>query len=142
MKMSETGSEEDSRTKTVVRRKRDERNSSGSSGSSPDIPPTKSAKTQLIEKDDNVWIMLKQIRRKTDELLEENRALRKQYEELKWSTEFNNSQLESLKQENKKLKGGLVVWRFKPILSVGSREHAYVFWRFTVEELSCVCGKS
>ena len=40
----------------------------------------------------------------TDELLEENRALRKQYEDLKQSIEFNNSKLESLEKENKNLK--------------------------------------
>ena len=90
---------------TVARRKREERNSSGSS---PDIPPTKSAKTLVelndTEDDGNVWIVLNKIRRNTDELLEENRALRKQYEELKQSIEFNNNELESIKQENKKLK--------------------------------------
>ena len=51
-----------------------------------------------------MWVVLKKIRRNTDELLEENRALRKQYEELKKTLEFNNSELESLKKENKKLR--------------------------------------
>ena len=99
------GSEEDSRTQIVVRRKCDERNSSGSSSG---IPPTKSAKTleelNNNEDDGNVWMVLNKIQRNTDELLEENRALRKQYEELKQSIEFNNSKLESLEQENKNLK--------------------------------------
>ena len=103
--MPRKGSEEDSRTPTVARRKREERNSSESS---PDIPPTKSAKTLEEMSDDenggNVWIVLNKIRRNTDELLEENRALRKQYEELKQSIEFNNSKVESLEQENKNLK--------------------------------------
>lgn len=46
-----------------------------------------------IESDFNVWI---------DELLEENWALRKHYKELKKSLEFNNSELDTLKEENKK----------------------------------------
>ena len=33
----------------------------------------------------NVWIVLNKIRRNTDEVLEENRAMRRQYEELKKS---------------------------------------------------------
>lgn len=102
--MSGKGSKEDRNMPTVVRRKRDDRNSSGSS---PDMPPTKSAKTgdgRQQKNDSNVWIVLNKIQRNTAELLEENHALRKQYEELKQSIEFNNSQLESLKRENKNLK--------------------------------------
>ena len=86
-KMSRKESEESSNTPSVVRRKRDER---FSSGSSPEVPPTKSAKQTLEElsnneNDNNVWIVLNKIRRNTDELLEENRAMRRQYEELKKS---------------------------------------------------------
>ena len=84
-KMSRKESEESSNTPSVVRRKRDER---FSSGSSPEVPPTKSAKQTLEELSNNenksnVWIVLNKIRRNTDELLEENRAMRRQYEELK-----------------------------------------------------------
>ena len=104
--MSRKESEESSNTPSVVRRKRDER---FSSGSSPEVPPTKSAKQTLEElsnneNDSNVWIVLNKIRRNTDELLEENRAMRRQYEELKESLDFNNAELTSLKKENKELK--------------------------------------
>ena len=54
-----------------------------------------------IQDDDNVWIVQNKLSRNKDELLEENSALQKQYEELKLSTEFNNSELESLKQFKK-----------------------------------------
>ena len=101
--MSRKESEESSNTPSVVRRKRDER---FSSGSSPEVPPTKSAKQTLEElsnneNDNNVWIVLNKIRRNTDELLEENRAMRRQYEELKESLDFNNAELTSLKKENR-----------------------------------------
>ena len=104
--MSRKDSEESSNTPFVVRRKRDER---FSSGSSLEVPPTKSAKQTLEElsnneNDSNVWIVLNKIRRNTDELLEENRAMRRQYEELKESLDFNNAELTSLKKENKELK--------------------------------------
>ena len=36
--------------------------------------------------------------------MEENRAMRRQYEELKESLDFNNAELTSLKKENKELK--------------------------------------
>ena len=105
-KMSRKGSEESSDTPSVVRRKRDER---FSSGSSPEVPPTKSAKQTLEElsnneNNSNVWIVLNKIRRNTDELLEENHAMRRQYEELKQSLNFNNAELTSLRKENKELK--------------------------------------
>ena len=74
-----------------------------------ELPPTKSAKQTLEElsnneNDNNVWIVLNKIRRNTDELLEENRAMRRQYEELKESSDFNNAERTSLKKENKELK--------------------------------------
>ena len=100
--MSRKEGEESSNAPSVVRRKRDER---FSSGSPPELPPTKSAKqTPDNENDSNVWIVLNMIRKNTDELLEENRAVRRQYEELKESLDFNNAELTSLKKENKELK--------------------------------------
>ena len=91
---------------SVGRRKRDER---FNGGSSPAVPLTKSAKQPLEglsdENDSNVWIVPNKIRRNTVELLEENRTMRRQYEELKESLDFNNAELTSLKKENKELKG-------------------------------------
>ena len=100
--MSRIESEESSNTPSVVRRKRDKRFSSGSSS---EVPPTKSTKQTLEklsynENDSNVWIVLNKIRKNTDELLE---AMRRQYEELKESLDFNNAELTSLKKENKEL---------------------------------------
>ena len=88
-KMSRKESEESSNTPSVVRRKRDERFSSGTARAH-EVPPTRSAKQTLeelsnSENDSNVWIVLNKIRRNTEELLEENRAMRGQYEELKES---------------------------------------------------------
>ena len=110
--MSRKESEESSNnTPSVVRRKRDER---FSRGSSPEVPPTKSAKQTLEElsnneNDSNVWIVPNKIRRNTDELMEENRAMRRQYEELKESLDFNNAELTSVKKENKELKDRVVL---------------------------------
>ena len=108
--MSRKESKESSNTPSVVRRKRDERLSSGSS---PEVPPTKSRSRHLEElsnneNDSNVWIFLNKIHRNTDELLEENHAMRRQYEELKESLDFNNAELMSLKKENKELKDSVV----------------------------------
>ena len=94
--MSRKESEKGSNTSSVVRRKRDER---FSSGSSPEVPPTMPAKQTLEElsnnkNNSNVWIVLNKIRRNTDELLEENRAMRRQYEELKESLDFNNAEID------------------------------------------------
>ena len=104
-KMSRKESEESCNTPSVGPRERDER---FSSGSSPAVPPTKSAKQTLEglsnENDSNVWIVPNKIRRNTVELLEENRTMRRQYEELKESLDFNNAELTSLKKENKELK--------------------------------------
>ena len=104
--MSRKEIEESSNTASVVRRKRDER---FGSGSPPEVPPTKSAKQTLEElsnkeNDSNVWIVLNKIRRNTDELLEENRAMRRQYEELKVSLDFHNVERTSLVKEHKELK--------------------------------------
>ena len=52
----------------------------------------------------SIWIALNNIQRNTDELLKENRALRKQHEELQKLLEFHIDMLEKLKAENDKLK--------------------------------------
>ena len=79
-----------------------------SSSSSPEIPPNKTAKTteHMVEQADlsSIWIALNNIQRNTDELLKENRALRKQHEELQKSLEFHIDKLEKLEVENDKLK--------------------------------------
>ena len=79
-----------------------------SSSSSPEIPPNKTAKTteHMVEHADlsSIWIALNKIQRNTDELLKENRALRKQHEELQKSLEFHIDKLEKLEAENNKLK--------------------------------------
>ena len=79
-----------------------------SSSSSPDIPPKKTAKTteHVVEHADlsSIWVALNNIQRNTDELLKENRALRKQHEELHKSLEFHIDKLEKLEAENDKLK--------------------------------------
>ena len=90
---------------SVGRRKRDER---FNSGSSPAVPSTKSAKQTLEglsdENDSNVWIVPNKIRRNTVELLEENRTMRRQYEELKESLDFNNAERRLSKKKIKSLK--------------------------------------
>ena len=79
-----------------------------SSSSSPEIPPNKTAKTieHMVEHADlsSIWIALNNIQRNTDELLKENRALRKQHKELQKSLEFHIDKLEKLEAENDKLK--------------------------------------
>ena len=79
-----------------------------SSSSSPEIPLNKTAKTteHMVEHADlsSIWIALNNIQRNTDELLKENRALRKQHEELQKSLEFHIDKLEKLEAENDKLK--------------------------------------
>ena len=54
------------------------------------LPKLCSATLSSNENDSNVWIVLNKIRRNTDELLEENRAMRRQYRELKESLDFKN----------------------------------------------------
>ena len=79
-----------------------------SSSSSPEIPPNKTAKTteHMVERADlsSIWTALNNIQRNTDELLKENRALRKQHEELQESLEFHIDKLGKLEAENDKLK--------------------------------------
>jgi len=60
----------------------------------------------MVEQSDlsSIWIALNNIQRNTDELLKENRALRKQHEELQKSLEFHIDKLEKLEAENDKLK--------------------------------------
>ena len=89
----------------IIGGKRVERSSSSSL---PEIPPNKTAKTteHMAERADlsSIWIALNNIQRNTDELLKENRALRKQHEELQKSLEFHIDKLEKLEAENNKLK--------------------------------------
>ena len=89
----------------IIGGKRVERSSSSSS---PEIPPNKTAKTteHMVEHADlsSIWIALNNIQRNTDELLKENRALRKQHEELQKSLEIHIDKLEKLEAENDKLK--------------------------------------
>lgn len=102
--MAEKLSESDE-SPPIIGGKRVERSSSSSS---PEIPPNKTAKTteHMVEQADlsSIWIALNNIQRNTDELLKENRALRKQHEELQKSLEFHIDKLEKLEAENDKLK--------------------------------------
>ena len=74
-----------------ARRKREE---SGSSSSETDKPPSKTPKAfdLIYETDDpdaEIWKVLKTIQDNTRQLLEDNRTLRKQYEDLKKSLDFH-----------------------------------------------------
>ena len=93
-----------------ARRKREE---SGSSSSETDKPPSKTPKAfdLIYETDDpdaegglkEIWKVLTTIQDNTRQLLEDNRTLRKQYEDLKKSLEFHVEEVAEIKKQNAKL---------------------------------------
>ena len=69
-------------------------------------PPAKSvkfAKSNMAELDD-IWKVLNNIKENTNNLLEENKAIREQYNELQKSLEFHINKMKELATENKDLK--------------------------------------
>ena len=85
--------------------KRVERSSDNSSPES-EKPPAKSvkfAKSNMAELDE-IWKVLNNIKENTNKLLEENKVIREQYNELQKSLEFHINKMEELATENKDLK--------------------------------------
>ena len=88
--------------------KRVERSSDNSSPES-EKPPAKSVKFAKFAKSnmaelDKIWKVLKNIQENTNKLLEENKVIREQYNELQKSLEFHINKMEELTTENKDLK--------------------------------------
>ena len=93
-----------------ARRKREE---SGSSSGETDKPPSKTpnAFDLIYETDDpnaqgglkEIWKVLTTIQDNTRQLLEDNRTLRKQYEDLKKSLDFHVEKVAEIKKQNAKL---------------------------------------
>ena len=85
--------------------KRVERSSDNNSPES-EKPPAKSvkfAKSNMAELDE-IWKVLNNIKENTNKLLEENKVIREQYNELQKSLEFHINKMEELATENKDLK--------------------------------------
>ena len=100
----------DGKITSYTRRKREE---SGSGSSDAEKPPSKTAKeTELICEEDaeasanlkEIWKVVKSIQDNTNQLLDDNRWLKKQYEELKTAMDFHTKQVNDLKKENIALK--------------------------------------
>ena len=100
----------DGKITSYTRRKREE---SGSGSSDVDKPPSKTPKAiDLISENDaeddpnlkEIWKVVKSIQDNTNQLLDDNRWLKKQYEELKASIDFHTKQADDLKKENIALK--------------------------------------
>ena len=82
-----------------------ERSSDNSSPES-EKPPAKFvkfAKSNMAELDE-IWKVLNNIQENTNKLLEENKVIREQYNELQKSLEFHINKMEELATENKDLK--------------------------------------
>ncbi|MCV6575656.1 MAG: hypothetical protein OIF58_07975, partial [Cohaesibacter sp.] len=93
----------DGKITSYTRRKREE---SGSGSSDVDKPPSKTPKAiDLISENDaeddanlkEIWKVVKSIQDNTNQLLEDNRWLKKQYKELKASIDFHTKQADDLK---------------------------------------------
>ena len=82
--------------------KRVERSSDNSSPES-EKPTVKFAKSNMAELDE-IWKVLNNIQENTNKLLEENKVIREQYNELQKSLEFHINKMEELATENKDLK--------------------------------------
>ena len=85
--------------------KRVERSSDNSSPESekPTAKSVKFAKSNMAELDE-IWKVLNNIQENTNKLLEENKVIREQYNELQKSPEFHINKMEELATENKDLK--------------------------------------